>query len=57
MLRLVLLTGVYLVASVLIGRYLDKMGVARNLGRGLVVFIFSVTVAYGMASIVELVAA
>jgi hypothetical protein len=57
MLSLVLSTMAYLVASVFIGRYLDEIGIPRNLGRGLVVFILSITVAYGMAFIVGIVSA
>ena len=57
MLSLVLSVVAYLVASVLITRYLEGMGVPKGMTRGFVVFVLALAVAYGMAFLVDLVSA
>ena len=57
MLSLVLSTVAYFVASVFIRRYLEDMGIPKDMTRGLVVFVLSLAVAYGVAFLVDFVSA
>ena len=57
MLSLVLSTVAYFVASVSIRRYLEDMGIPKDMTRGLVVFVLSLAVAYGVGSLVNFVSA
>jgi hypothetical protein len=55
MIGLALSTVAYFVASVFIKRYLEDMGIPRDMTRGLVVFVLAVAVAYSVAFLVDLV--
>ena len=57
MLSLVHSTVAYFVASAFIRRYLEDMGIPKDMTRGLVVFVLAFAVAYGVAFLVELVSA
>ena len=57
MLSLVLSTVAYFVASVFIRRYLEGMGIPKDMTRGLVVFVLALAVAYGVAFLVDFVSA
>ena len=57
MLSLVLSTVAFFVASVFIHRYLEDMGIPKDMTRGLVVFVLSLAVAYGVAFLVDFVSA
>ncbi len=56
MLSLVFGTIAFFVASYLIRRYLNEIGVPRTLVRGLVVFVLALAAAYGVAFLVGRVA-
>jgi hypothetical protein len=56
MLSLALATIAFFVASYLIKRYLDEIGVPKTAVRGLVVFVLALAAAYGVAFIVDRVA-
>jgi fucose permease len=53
-LGLVLSTVAYFIASFFAKRYLDDMGIPKTMTRGLVIFIFGLAAAYGVAFLVEL---
>ena len=53
MLSLVFGTIAFFVASYLIRRYLNEIGVPKTLVRGLVVFVLALAAAYGVAFIVD----
>ena len=55
MLSLVLSVVAYFVASVFIRRYLEDMGIPKDMTRALVVFVLSLAVAYGVAFLVNFV--
>ena len=57
MLSLVLSTVAFFVASVSIKRYLDGVGIPKDMTRGLVVFVLALAVAYGVAFLVDLISA
>lgn len=44
----------YFIASFFAKRYLDDMGIPKTMTRGLVIFVFSIAVAYGVAFLVDL---
>jgi hypothetical protein len=52
-LALVLSTLAFFVAGHFIRRYLDDIGVEKTMGRGLVVFVLALGVAYGVAFVVD----
>jgi len=56
MLSLVFGTIAFFVASYLIRRYLNEIGIPRTLVRGLVVLVLALAAAYGVAFIVDRVA-
>jgi len=56
MLSLVVGTIAFFVASYLVRRYLNEIGVPRTLVRGLVVFVLALAAAYGVAFLVDRVA-
>jgi len=56
LLRLVVSTIAFFVASFYIKRYLDGIGVPKTMTRGLAIFVLALAVAYGVAFIVDLVA-
>jgi hypothetical protein len=53
MLSLVISTIAFFVAAYLIKRYLNEIGVPKTAGRGLVVFVLALAVAYGVAFTVD----
>jgi hypothetical protein len=53
MLGIVLSTVAFLVASYLIKRYLDEIGIPKTMVRGMVVFVLALAVAYGVAFLVD----
>jgi hypothetical protein len=53
MLSLVLSTVAYFVASIFIRRYLESMGIPKDMARALVVFVLSLAVAYAVAFLVD----
>jgi len=53
MLSLVISTIAFFVAAYLIKRYLDEIGVPKTAGRGLVVFVLALAVAYGVSFSVD----
>jgi len=56
MLSLVVSTIAFFVASYFIRRYLDELGIEKTAGRGLVVFVLALAVAYGVAFVVDWIA-
>ena len=57
MLSLIVSTIAFFVASFLIKRYLDGMGLPKTMVRGMVVFVLALAAAYGVAFAVDWVAA
>ena len=57
MLALVVSTVAFFVATYFIRRYLDDLGIPKTATRALVVFILALAVAYGVAFVVDWVAA
>jgi hypothetical protein len=55
-LSLVVSTIVYFVAAYFISRYLEQMGIPKGMTRSLSVFALSLAIAYGVASVVDLIA-
>lgn len=53
MLGIVLSTIAFLVASYVIKRYLDEIGIPKTMVRGLVVFVLALAVAYGVAFLAD----
>lgn len=53
MLSFLLSTVAFFVAAYFIRRYLDDIGVPRTMGRGLVVWVLALAIAYGIAFIVD----
>jgi len=53
MLGIVLSTIAFFVASYLIKRYLDGIGIPKTMVRGMVVFVLALAVAYGVAFVVD----
>jgi hypothetical protein len=53
MLGMVLSTIAFFVASYLIKRYLDGIGIPKTMMRGMVVFVLALAVAYGVAFVVD----
>jgi cation transporter-like permease len=53
MLGIVLSTIAFFVASFLIKRYLDEIGIPKSMVRGMVVFVLALAVAYGVAFTVD----
>jgi hypothetical protein len=54
MLRLILSTIAFFVATYFFRRYLDGMDIPKTMTRGIVVFVLALAVAYGIAFLVEL---
>lgn len=52
-LGLVLSTIAFFVATYFIRRYLDEIGIAKTMVRGMVVFVLALTAAYGVAFVVD----
>lgn len=52
MLSFVLSTLAYFIASYFIKRHLDEMGIPKSMTRGLLIFVFALVVAYGVAALV-----
>jgi membrane protein DedA with SNARE-associated domain len=50
-------TVAFFVAGYFIRRYLEDMGIPKTLTRGLVVFVLALAIAYGVAFIVDRIAA
>jgi hypothetical protein len=57
MISLVLSIVAYFAASVFIKRYLENMGIPKDMTRGLVVFVLALAVAYSVAFLIDLVSA
>ena len=57
MLGIVLATIAFFAAGFFIKRYLDGIGIPKTMVRGMVVFVLALAVAYGVAFIVDRVAA
>jgi len=57
MLGIVLATIAFFAASYFIKRYLDGIGIPKTMVRGMLVFVLALAVAYGVAFIVDRVAA
>jgi len=57
MLGVVLATIAFFAAGYFIKRYLDGIGIPKTMVRGMVVFVLALAVAYGVAFIVDRVAA
>ena len=57
MLSIVLATIAFFAASYFIKRYLDGIGIPKTMVRGMLVFVLALAVAYGVAFIVDRVAA
>jgi VIT1/CCC1 family predicted Fe2+/Mn2+ transporter len=53
MLSIALSTVAFLVASFFIRRYLDEIGIPKTMVRGMVVFVLALSVAYGVAFLVD----
>ena len=53
MLGIALSTIAFFVASYFIKRYLDEIGIPKTVVRGMVVFVLALTVAYGVAFLVD----
>jgi hypothetical protein len=53
MLSFFLSTVAFFVAGFFMRRYLDGIDVPRTMTRGVVVFVFSILVAYGVAALVD----
>jgi hypothetical protein len=56
MLSLILSTLTYFVASVFLKGYFEYIGIPRSMARGLMVFVLALSLAYGVAYFVDLVA-
>jgi hypothetical protein len=54
MLRLILSTIAFFVATYFFRRYLDGMDIPKTMTRGIVVFVLALAVAYGISFLVEL---
>ena len=52
MLSFVLSTLAYFIASYFIKRTLDEMGIPKSMTRGLLIFVFALGFAYGVAALV-----
>jgi len=57
MLRLLLSTVVFFVASFFVKRHLEGMGIPKGMTRGIVVFVTALAAAYGVAFLVDRVVA
>jgi hypothetical protein len=57
MLGIVLATIAFFAAGYFIKRYLDAIGIPKTMVRGMLVFVLALAVAYGVAFIVDRVAA
>jgi len=53
MLGIMLSTIAFFVAGYFIRRYLDGIGIAKTMVRGMVVFVLALAVAYGVAFVVD----
>jgi hypothetical protein len=53
---LIVSTIAYFVASFFIKRHLEEMGIPKGMTRGIVVFVLALTVAYGVAFLVDRIA-
>lgn len=53
MLGIVFSTIAFFVASYLIKRYLDEIGIPKTMVRGMVVFVLALALAYGVAFLVD----
>jgi len=56
MLSLLLSTVAFFVATFFLRRYFDDMGIARTMGRGTVVFLIALAIAYAVAALVDWIA-
>ena len=54
---LILSTLAYFVASVFLKGYFEYIGIPKSMARGLMVFVLALSLAYGVAYLVDLVAA
>ena len=57
MLSLILSTLTYFVASVFIKGYFEYIGIPKSMARAMMVFVLALSLAYGVAYLVDLVAA
>ncbi|MGE5616334.1 MAG: hypothetical protein ACM3X5_05405 [Bacillota bacterium] len=56
MVSLLLSTFAFFLATFFLRRYFDDMGIEKTAGRGIVVFVIALAIAYGVAALVDWVA-